>query len=118
MSGRMLNPSIFRRDCCLAARVQIDGVKGIFKAYVERDSWNGFAMPYFTKEEGMRIARAISVPGGPKLSYWASKDAFVETCDGERTTYKAMQIPTMNGLRKLYPIGNSVWMWDIVGYGW
>ena len=113
----MLKVNIAERGGCLAARVRMDCVKGTFKAYVDRDSWNGFAMPYFTKEEGMRIAKTVSAPG-MRLSYWASKDAFVETCDGEHIVYKAMRIPTVNGVRKLYPIGNSFWIWEIIGYGW
>ena len=116
----MAQKIVATRGPCKKARVKIEGVKGSFKAYVENGSWNGFAEPFFTKEEGLRLSKGLSADKehNVQISYWPSRDAFVEKWEGEHYPYKAMHVQTVDGVKKLYPIGNSVWTWEIIRFGW
>ena len=104
------------------ATVEIDGVKGSFKAYILDTRWNGFAEPFFDKTEAMKLVKGLSI--GPdaksnvKLSYYKSRDAFVEKWDGETYAYKPYSVQTIDGPRKLWPIGAAYWTWTIKKMRW
>ena len=72
--------------------------------------WNGWACPYFTKEEGLRIAEKTN----NSIIYDAEKDCFRETYQSfeeeEPNEYGSTVIDGM----KLYAIGSGVWVWDDV----
>lgn len=101
------------------ATVEVDGVRGSFKAYILDTRWNGFAEPFFDKEEGMKIVRALSSAPDVKFSYWPSTDAFVEKWERDKPfAYKPYRVQTVDGPRKLWPIGAAYWTWTIKKMGW
>ena len=104
---------------CKKARVEMYSVKGSFKAYIENRRWNGWAVVWLTKEEGLRFVKAnAAVKGNEPLSYWPSKDAFVERgSEGGYVMYRPNLVQTVDGVKKLYPLGDG-WCWDIAKLGW
>ena len=86
-----------------------------FTGYDEEYSWNGWACPWFTKEEGLKIIDSF-LKG--YLTFDETKDAFVmvnqDTTDSEYDYYVGDDIETVDGTQHLYPIGNKSWIWDIV----
>ena len=82
--------------------------------YDEEYSWNGWACPWFTKEEGLKIADNLY----GYLTFDEAKDSFVmvnqDTTDSEYDYYVGDDIETVDGIQHLYPIGNKSWIWDIV----
>ena len=83
--------------------IETDGPFGGYHAPSE--TWNGFATPAFTREEGERIAAAISVDENDKLYFDEVQNAFVHLQDGETVVYTA----TDDGL---FPIGAYGWTWS------
>jgi hypothetical protein len=77
----------------------------IFEGYTLDDDWNGWACPYFEFEEAVRI-RDIYNRKGENARYNESNDEFI-FIEAEEV-FLAVEI---EGL-KLYPIGNSVWIWE------
>lgn len=85
-----------------------------YNGYDEDYSWNGWACPWFTKEEGLKITDNLY----GYLTFDETKDAFVmvnqDTTDSEYDYYVGADIETVDGTQHLYPIGNKSWIWDIV----
>ena len=81
------------------------------EGYDEDYSWNGWACPWFTKENADKIATWSSIP----LEYDAKRDAYIEKdSDIGETAYVGEHIDTEDGTLLLYPIGNKSWVWSIV----
>lgn len=87
-----------------------------FSAFVKERRWNGWLMPFFTKEVGLQI-----VPHVIGLTYDEAEDAFVyrdvyaSECaggDAERDIFPAQQIQTPDGTQLLYGIGAGSWTWE------
>jgi hypothetical protein len=77
----------------------------IFEGYTFDDDWNGWACPYFEFEEAAHILD-IYKRKGENARYNESNDEF--TFIEAEEVFPAVEI---EGL-KLYPIGNSVWIWE------
>lgn len=59
--------------------VEPDWAAGVtFSAYSNGRRWNGWAMPYFTRESGLRVCEIVD-----NLRYDESQDAFVAPSDDE-----------------------------------
>jgi hypothetical protein len=72
--------------------------------------WNGFAMPLFTREQGLAIVAATERPeyDGEPLTYDAASDTFtIVADDGEIDTYP--RDPETG----LYGIGAASWTWEV-----
>jgi hypothetical protein len=69
--------------------------------------WNGWACPYFTFEEGQKIADAHKSRGG-KTWFDEMKDQFIFEIGGEEEFYSSININD----QKLYPIGSESWIWE------
>lgn len=79
----------------------------VFSGFTEGENWNGWACPYFTFEESQKIVKA-HIETGQKASYNAILDAFHFEVSNEYDFYEAIEISG----QKLYPIGNSNWIWE------
>jgi len=76
--------------------------------------WNGFACPYFTFEQAMKLIDAWRAKGW-QAEYNNTSDQFIFKmigfADGKnQDSFGADQIEGM----KLYPIGTFSWIWDEV----
>lgn len=89
--------------------------------YCTNDSWNGWAMPYFTREQGMEyLAWQQRRPWNTKPGrYDEEQDAFVtfidpdaDSPDGE--VWHAEQITVNGETLTVYGIGNGSWIWEAV----
>ena len=110
--SRFTNTNTNKEPLKQATFVIEDGPRYI--GYDEEYSWNGWACPWFTKEEGLKIADNLY----GYLTFDETKDAFVmvnqDTTDSEYDYYVGDDIETVDGTQHLYPIGNKSWIWDIV----
>lgn len=72
-------------------------------------SWNGWAMPYFTYEQGLEVIKLF-----PELRFDAGQDAFVwnDPTVEEDEVYPGKIIETESGPLKAYPIGTGSWTWE------
>lgn len=78
-----------------------------FNGYTLDETWNGWACPYFSYDEALKITEAQNSVGG-KGWYEESSDRFVFDIQGEREAFAPIEIESL----KLYPIGNASWIWD------
>ena len=81
----------------------------IYDGYTDRDHWNGWACPYFTREVAEQIAREVN-DGDCTMCYDKANDAFVYKEYGEEETniFKGKDIQG----KHLYPVGAYSWIWD------
>lgn len=111
-------------------RVEMDMVTDgtSFEAYTKGERWNGFATPFFTREEGLRLMEMMSATnklnGIPEDSYHYfytaddGIDAFItqdddQVKDGIFEQWDVAEERGPNG-EKLYPIGAWAWVWTEV----
>lgn len=110
--SRFTNTNTNKEPLKQATFVIEDGPRYI--GYDEEYSWNGWACPWFTKEEGLKIADNLY----GYLTFDEAKDSFVmvnqDTTDSEYDYYVGDDIETVDGTKHLYPIGNKSWIWDVV----
>ena len=76
----------------------------IFDGFTLDEDWNGWACPYFDSNEAERILDIFNKNGGI-AKYDDSKDVFIFT---EEEIFLPIEIEG----KKLYPIGNSYWIWE------
>lgn len=89
------------------------------KAYIGYTSgrlWNGWATPYFEKEEAIRVMEGNNETAQYPMQYDEIYDQFyiLDTEDGELETWKGEDIHTEEGINHLYGIGAYCWVWDEV----
>lgn len=91
-------------------KVAIDGA-GI-PAYLDPDDrWNGFARPYFRKEDVYLIQNMLdAVIGDEVIEYDADEDAFVVHSTYEEGYDERFYGTDIDGMH-LYPIGAGSWVW-------
>ncbi|ABO59901.1 hypothetical protein LA345_39795 (plasmid) [Burkholderia vietnamiensis] len=84
-----------------------DGVS--LPAYSDGRRWNGWAMPYFTREEGTRLATLIGC-----MRFDADRDAFVARLEGDDEDYvfASVRIHVDAADIVAYPIGAGCWCWE------
>lgn len=77
-------------------------------AYLDSDEhWNGFARPWFTMEEALKMNEWLS-DFDDSIVYDEERDLFYTTYDPEyREEFVGRDIDGYH----LYPIGNGSWMW-------
>lgn len=98
----------------------IDAIEGItFEGYTLGEKSNGWAMPYFTKEQAIMISQIFNNENKDDNSY-SHYDPNNETfeflffgqTEEEKEKYPATEL-CINGLiTKVYPIGAGSWTWD------
>jgi hypothetical protein len=80
--------------------------------------WNGWARPWFTKEQGMEVARWVNLAKGPEyMLYNHNKDQFeyfAPQDDGDAYTWRGTSIEVDGEDLHLYAIGNGFFTWDRV----
>jgi len=79
----------------------------VFDGYTKNEDWNGWACPYFTFEESVKIVDAHR-KSGQKAEYNQDSNAFYFEIQDNYEVYKSTELEGI----KLYPIGNSNWIWE------
>ena len=89
------------------------------KAYIGYTSgklWNGWATPYFEKEEAIRVMHDYnsSRDVSEHMSYDEENDMFIAWCEGynDYEYWTGEDIRTTEGIKHLYGIGAYSWIWD------
>lgn len=87
------------------------------KAYIGYTSgklWNGWATPYFEKEEAIRVAEGFNETAEFPIQYDEVYDQFyiLDTETSDLETWKGEDISTTEGIKHLYGIGAYSWVWD------
>lgn len=81
-------------------------------AYSDGFAWNGWATPYFTLEQGLKLCEKM-----PSVRYDAGSDAFIATDEHQdpedrEQPFEATEIQTAEGPLKVYGIGAGFWVWE------
>lgn len=98
-------------------RVSADWLEVSISAYFNEMYWNGSVQPHFTKESADELVAAM-----PELRYDEAADAYVfeppadsgthyDDEDSGKLVFSAEVIDTVDGPKKVYPIGAGYWMW-------
>lgn len=77
-----------------------------FEGFTNGEDWNGWACPYFTFEESQKIVEAHKKTG-QKAGFYENSDEFYFEIQDEKEIYPPIEFEG----KKLYPIGNSSWIW-------
>lgn len=84
-----------------------------FACYLDGSKWNGWAMPYFTKEQA--DAYLAATPDGMTGSFDEARNVYVFTCEGEEPYEVEAEVIDADGQHvTVYPIGAGYWVWDEV----
>ena len=103
------------------AKVEIDQVFTNLDAYLQPETWNGWARPLFTKPQAdalMAQANANdSRQGSPAVAYDSFRDVFL--CDmtegaEQPEEYEGRDVEHEGATLHVYGIGNCGWTWDEV----
>lgn len=99
------------------ARFVMDSIPGqSFTGFTDGSDWNGWACPYFTFEEAVRVLRA-SQPNGFWWRYDSVDDAFTagarpQASGDEPEYYEAETVEVDGETVTLYPVGARYWIWE------
>lgn len=90
----------------------IDYVPKAYIGYTSGRLWNGWATPYFEKEEAIRVMHDYNSERdvSEHMSYDEGNDMFIIRCEDEYWTGE--DIRTKEGIKHLYGIGAYSWIWD------
>ena len=97
----------------------IDGIAPAYIGYTDGDRWNGWATPYFEKEEAFRVMEDYNKNTEIPIFYNEQYDTFyhfgTDNYSGEM--WKGEDHKTEDGIKHLYSIGAYCWVWDDVNDG-
>ena len=89
----------------------IDSLPGcLFAGFTQGDTWNGWACPFFTRDEAQKIVAAHK-ENGQNAYYDSKSDAFafeVASSGGDYDIFTGIEAESV----KLYPIGARCWIWE------
>jgi hypothetical protein len=101
--------------------VEIEGVIPPIPAYIiDNEYWNGWAMPYFTREQAEVYAAAqrafsgeTTPEGNPTVTYQEYNDQYVTMLEGEGIESWGNEDIVIDGETiHTYPIGAGCWIWE------
>ena len=116
-------PNVIASGTLLPAKISIDG-EHYFDGWVSRERWNGWAIPYFTRDVAVQIARQVNAdadlvaryhPTDPSIRlHWVKElQAFIEVDpggleDAPRMYYREWSHDVYD---YVYGIGGRSWCW-------
>ncbi len=97
------------------AKFVIDCMEEAVEGFTPGSYWNGWAMPYFTKEQADAFCVIANAEGSVMhpMEYDAERDVFLAHDNhypDEPEEYPAVEVDGV----KYYPIGAGCWIWDLV----
>jgi arginyl-tRNA synthetase len=92
----------------------IDGNQTAYIGYTAGASWNGWATPYFEKDEAIRMMRDFNAHHQGTMTYNEATDTFrvYDTMCGDYEEWEGFNGETEHGIKHLYGIGAYCWIWD------
>ena len=92
----------------------IDSFADAYIGYTSGYLWNGWATPYFEKDEAERVVASYNELAELPIYYDAKIDAFKidELMGFDGTEWQGEDIQTEDGIKHLYGIGAYSWVWD------
>ena len=94
----------------------IVGCPKAYIGYTNGDDWNGWATPYFEKEEAIRVMHDYNKyrEESEHMSYDEENDIFIAWVEGygDYEYWIGENIHTAEGIKHLYGIGAYFWVWD------
>ena len=84
--------------------------------YTSGRLWNGWATPYFEKEEATRVMRDFNKDAETLMCYDEEADTFriAETECTDEEVWVGKDYQTDDGIKHLYGIGAYSWVWEFV----
>ena len=94
----------------------IDGIAPAYIGYTSGRLWNGWATPFFEKNEALRVMQDYNKDTGNPMQYDEATDSFrvAETEYTDEEVWTGKNINTDDGVKHLYGIGAYCWVWDAV----
>jgi hypothetical protein len=88
----------------------VEGVDEVFEGWTDGHRWNGWAMPFFEREQAEWVMRCLS----PSGHFDTARDCFITTTSpDEPEEWQGVTISLPDGGSALvYPIGAGSWIWD------
>lgn len=97
----------------------LDGFVPAYIGYTDGKMWNGWATPYFTKEEAIRLMTDYNSDTESPMFYNEEHDTFyhfgTDSYSGEM--WRGENYETDEGIKHLYGIGAYCWVWDAINKG-
>lgn len=92
----------------------LDGFAGAYIGYTDGSTWNGWAMPYFEKEEAMQVMQGFNECAQSPMQYDEIYDQFYlfDEDNMEIDIWTRQKFITDHGIKYLYGIGAGAWTWD------
>lgn len=92
----------------------IDGFRGAYIGYTDGSTWNGWAMPYFEKEEALQVMQGFNECAQSPMQYDEIYDQFYMFDEDamEIDIWTRQKFITDHGIKYLYGIGSGAWTWD------
>lgn len=92
----------------------IDSYPSAYIGYTAGKRWNGWATPYFEKDEALRVAEGFNECAENPMLYDAVYDQFyiLDKETAELEVWKGKDHTTTEGIKHLYGIGAYSWVWD------
>jgi hypothetical protein len=90
----------------------------VFRGYTDGDTWNGWACPYFIREEAERVL-TLSEANGFAWHYDTEQDAFICRNTSDPVEYEPEVFQTIqakldgDGELPLYGVGSYSWIWEL-----
>lgn len=110
-----MNAALFTLDCI----DETEGTVTPFAGYTHGDNWNGWATPYFGKDEAMRLMAALNkVRNNPYYAWYdRGQDAFANFYEGDDPNdieeWQGIQVEVHGQTLTLYAIGAYCWTWNL-----
>jgi len=82
---------------------------------IDNERWNGWVMPYFTKEQAEIWFERQRQVEGATVEFDEAKDAYITVLGGndeESDDWPGMDLMLGGEMRHVYPIGAGCWTWD------
>lgn len=94
----------------------VDGYADAYIGYTRGDRWNGWATPYFEKDEAIRVMQGYNEGKeiAEQMTYDEENDMFIAWLEDYKDYdyWKGEDIQTEEGIKHLYGIGAYAWVWD------
>ena len=107
MTEQMLQPAKFRIDSLPDL---------VFDGFSDGDHWNGWACPYFSRQEAERVLKA-STAIGFQWTFDEQQNAFSvrninDPEDAEPESFEGIQMDINGKTQTLYGVGAYSWIWE------
>lgn len=101
-----------KREVARAATFSINGEQ-TFAGWTFDQTWNGWAVPYFTEEVAEQVTAWLRA-GGSRVQWINGRTIEVDDGQPEPALFGRVVIQTAEGPKAAWCIGGGEWVWDEV----